>query len=552
MKGGLRRHKLESVDIIRVAGLVTPVILLLYGVPVLFEYIPGSPLLSPPLFCLLALTWLGVATWQFLRPGKTKRLIMLRLSLYYLLSGIYLLGVTGVATPLVACWILLIIASSVYFGKAGVRYGVLGFLVIVGLDIALWYSRDTTVVMYDLAVLAAVLLSGFVAISVAYAQTVDQLELKRIKAQESLQNDRIMTLVNNLADAILSTDSTGVVRVYNASSLNLLDTNDSLNGRHIDDVLPLVDGEDKPVAVSTLLDTTKGVQTFDDLWYQFQDGEKLRLEVTMSPIRNTFRKRTAIKKPVHDGYILIMRDITKAKSLEEERDEFISVVSHELRTPTTIVEGTLSNLMLLADRPGAVQKELLKENLQTAHEQTLFLARMVNDLSTLSRAERGVADDPEKIDVTQLAHKLFETYQDEAAAKGLTFNLDIAPTAGSVVVSRLYLEELLQNFITNAIKYTKEGSVTLAISVHKDDVYFAVKDTGIGMSKTDQARVFEKFYRSEDYRTRETGGTGLGLYVAAKLAKKMHTTITLSSRLNHGSTFGFSLPRIDETARRKK
>jgi len=106
------------------------------------------------------------------------------------------------------------------------------------------------------------------------------------------------------------------------------------------------------------------------------------------------------------------------------------------------------------------------------------------------------------------------------------------------------LHELLQNFITNAIKYTKEGSITLEVARKKDTIHFAVKDTGIGISKSDQAKVFNKFYRSEDYRTRETGGTGLGLYVAVKLAKKLGTEIDLSSRLNHGSTFSFTLPSI--------
>jgi signal transduction histidine kinase len=107
----------------------------------------------------------------------------------------------------------------------------------------------------------------------------------------------------------------------------------------------------------------------------------------------------------------------------------------------------------------------------------------------------------------------------------------------------LYLHELLQNFITNAIKYTREGSVTLIVRRQKDDILFEVSDTGIGISKSDQAKVFDKFYRSEDYRTRETSGTGLGLYVTHKLAKKMGTTITLKSRLNHGSHFSFTLPK---------
>jgi signal transduction histidine kinase len=170
---------------------------------------------------------------------------------------------------------------------------------------------------------------------------------------------------------------------------------------------------------------------------------------------------------------------------------------------------------------------------------------MVNDLSTLSRAERGVADAPETIEVRSLIDDLFNEYAPQAESRKLHFNLDLSPHLGQITASRLYLKELLQNFITNSIKYTKQGEITLHISRDKDSITFEVKDTGIGISKSDQAKIFHKFYRSEDYRTRETSGTGLGLYVAVKLAKKLGTKIELHSRLNHGSSFSFTLPVSD-------
>jgi two-component system phosphate regulon sensor histidine kinase PhoR len=167
---------------------------------------------------------------------------------------------------------------------------------------------------------------------------------------------------------------------------------------------------------------------------------------------------------------------------------------------------------------------------------------MVNDLSTLSRAERGVADTPEPINVRELLESLYNEYAPQAQKKKLHFNLDTTGRLGTVTTSRLYLHELLQNFITNSIKYTKTGSITLHAERTGKNIVFEVRDTGIGISKSDQAKIFDKFYRSEDYRTRETGGTGLGLYVAAKLARKLNTSIEVKSRLNHGSTFSITLP----------
>ncbi len=191
---------------------------------------------------------------------------------------------------------------------------------------------------------------------------------------------------------------------------------------------------------------------------------------------------------------------------------------------------------------GTTAPKKLASSVEAAHDQVLYLAKMVNDLSTLSRAERGVGDSQETIDVDELMNAMHRQYRKEAEAKKLHLDLDLGPKLGTVDASRLYLEELLQNFITNAIKYTREGAITLSAKRHKEGILFSVKDTGIGISRSDQAKVFEKFYRSEDYRIRETSGTGLGLYVSAKLAHKLHTKIELKSRLNHGSTFSFTLP----------
>ncbi len=351
-------------------------------------------------------------------------------------------------------------------------------------------------------------------------------------------HEQILTIVNNLADAVFSIDMKGVIRLYNAAGLNLLDTNTSIDGKHVDDVFKLEDEEGIAIKLFERIQPVK-VVTVDDSLRMRTGDDVMRLELTYAPIRASYSPGDP--SGTSQGFILIARDITRLKSLEEERDEFISVVSHELRTPVTVAEGTISNAQLMLDRHSG-DEAMLRRSLDEAHEQVIYLARMVNDLSTLSRAERGVASEIELIDVKALAHDLFNEYHPEAKKSGLHFNLELSPHLGSVSTSRLYLHELLQNFITNAIKYTPEGSVRLKISVHDKTVRFEVSDSGIGISKSDQAKVFEKFYRSEDYRTRETSGTGLGLYVTRKLAKKMDTTIELKSRLNHGSTFSFCLP----------
>jgi signal transduction histidine kinase len=531
-QGGVKIND-KTAKIIRFSLFVMPVALMFYGLIVQFGATDASHYVNDLLFYGIMTPWILLASLHFLYGGSHKAFHAVTLMLIHFFAISYILFVSGFANPFVVGWVLLCIASYSYFGRAGLFLNMLALIAAAALD----YVLHDGLAFTDVLTVLSILFVGLIAVAISQIQKVDSAELTKSRAHESLERDRILTIVNNLADAVLSTDANGIIRVYNAASLNLLDTNTGLDGRHIGEVLPLFDGDDTSVNILDAMKASKSVVVRDDITMTIAD-EVVRLEVTYSPIRSSYSERKHSES--EDGYILILRDVTKAKSLEEERDEFISVVSHELRTPITIAEGTISNVQLMMERPNIATK-VLQDAVATAHDQVIFLAKMVNDLSTLSRAERGVADAEEDIDVKALLNDLFGEYAPQAAKKGLHLNLDADAHLGNVMASRLYLQELLQNFITNSIKYTKEG--TVALSAHRKDgiITFEVKDTGIGISKADQDKVFKKFYRSEDYRTRETGGTGLGLYVAVKLAKKLGTTIKLTSRLNHGSSFSFDL-----------
>ena len=529
----------RTVQIFRFAGLFIPIILVIYGAFIQLNVLKITHTINTFGFITLSFWWLYIGILHYFVPVKSNIDACLRLAAYHLLAASYTIFVLGVSSPFTICWLLLMLASYTYFSGRGLLISMLFFIVVSVGDIAVWRQVSTSISLYDLTMVASILITALVVLDITRSQTVKKNELAQSKIQESLQRDRVLTIVNNMTDAVFSTDMDGVVRVYNAASMNLLDTNDSLNGQNIDDILKLIDKDNNKVSILNEFKNTKTVVKRDDLSYCYSDDEKIRLEITYSPIRSSFSRSK--KSQTHDGYIVIMRDVTKSKSLEEERDEFISVVSHELRTPITIAEGTISNVQMMMDHPNTTP-EMLKDAVNVAHDQIVFLANMVNDLSTLSRAERGVAGDAEYIDIRELAHKLLDKYKNEAKERKLHLDLDLQSKLGSVYVSRLYLEELLQNLITNSIKYTKKGSVTIIAKQAHGIITFAIKDTGIGISKSDQSKIFAKFYRSEDYRTRETSGTGLGLYIAAKLAHKLDTKIEFTSRLNFGSTFSISLP----------
>ena len=524
----------RTASIIHFAGFLIPIILVLYGLLIQMGGTDAQRHINGWILLVIAVGWIGLGIYQLLIVSRSRTESAVRLIAYHLLTMAYVLSVSGFAMPFICSWVVLLLASYEYFSRRGLGLSVAVLGLTATIDVAINLNNEHYIITV-IAAFVATFVIGITAVMISQAQAVDRSELDRVKNEGILQRDRIVTLVNNLADAVLSTDTEGIIQIYNAASLGLLDTNAELIGTSVDDAIKLIDPNNKPFRLARALRQAKSVVSRDDLRVTISD-ETLHLSVVYSPIRSTDSSSDHT-----DGYIVILRDITKQKSLEEERDEFISVISHELRTPITIAEGTLSNVDVMMSRSD-IPKATLQQNVTVAHEQVVFLAKMVNDLSTLSRAERGVADEPEEIDIKELIHDLYNEYAPQAEAKSLRFNLDLGSHLGSVHASRLYLKELLQNFVTNAIKYTREGDVTVSVKQSGDTLEFNVRDSGIGISRTDQKRIFEKFFRSEDYRTRETGGTGLGLYVARKLSRKLGTEIHLTSRLNHGSTFSFSLP----------
>lgn len=352
-----------------------------------------------------------------------------------------------------------------------------------------------------------------------------------------IDHERLASLIGSMADGVIALDDKLTVVTYNGAALNILDVNVSLDGRQLRDILQLYDKNEQVVDVDSLVRAATVSTTSRDLLIHYGDGSKANMYISIAPVHLGYGS-------VGDrGFVLLLRDITREKSLEEERDEFISVVSHELRTPVAIAEGNISNALFMTHQ--GISLASVQEALEIAHQQVLFLAGMINDLSTLSRAERGALNvDVEPVNAHSLVDDLVKTHALQAGKKALALRVDLDPSLETVYTGKLYLHEILQNFITNAIKYTQVGSVVISAKPAQNGVVFAVSDTGIGISRADKERVFDRFFRSEDYRTRATNGTGLGLYVTMKLARLLRAEITVESELDHGAVFTIYVPNL--------
>jgi signal transduction histidine kinase len=306
-----------------------------------------------------------------------------------------------------------------------------------------------------------------------------------------------------------------------------------MTGRSLSEVLPLHDKRGRKFDLLAAVSPGSNLLQRQDLLYRAADGSLMTLDITVTPVRTNSDDQAG-------GYLIMLKDISKEKSFNEQRDEFIAVISHELRTPLAILEANLSTTLLPGFSKVEPKARLL---LEQSHKNVVFLSELIENLATISRAERDdLAVDLELVSAAELATDLARDYRYQAEARHLQLKLEIGKDVGSIVTDPARLREILQNLLTNSIKYTATGSVTLAVSRVAGATEFLVKDTGIGISATDKAQIFNKFYRSEDYRTRQTGGTGLGLYLCQKLADRLDIELTFQSRLNHGSVFKVSVP----------
>ena len=363
------------------------------------------------------------------------------------------------------------------------------------------------------------------------------MKLKPIRKKEIDPDQRVITLFNSMNDPAMEVDSEGVIKLYNGALLALLNTNQSLAGLKIDDVVELFTQGKTKVLFSELVGDGKSAVNRDDLLTGNESIGEINLSLSISPIRVSNVGTTTTT-----GFIIVLRDITAQRAMDEERDEFIAVASHELRTPIAIAEANLSTVML----PGYTKLDAKASGLiDIAHDNLVYLGELIRDMTSLAMAQRiDLPIELTLVNISKMLNKLRQDYHEEATNNGLKLVVKSTPGHSvSVLTAEEETREILQNFISNAIKYTDKGTVTLSVEREgSDGIRIDVTDTGHGISSIDKRHLFDKFFRSEDTRIRKTSGTGLGLYIAKKLTARLEGKIELTSKLNSGSTFTLLLP----------
>ncbi len=278
------------------------------------------------------------------------------------------------------------------------------------------------------------------------------------------------------------------------------------------------------------------------------EGQTVRRELVLQP-RGAGKRITValVATPMRDpggaimGAVSVVRDVTEQKMMERLRDDFLTMASHELKTPVTAIKGyaqlALTRLQANGDRAR------LHRALETIDAQAARISHLVEELLDASRIQEGHLDlRPVSFDLVALAQRCIEHVQQ--GATGHRFVLD-APAALHGYWDELRIEQVLQNLLENAVKYTPTGGViTTTIAVLDTMVHVTVRDTGVGISAEKQLRVFEPWFQAHTDSIGDYGGMGLGLSICKEIVQRHGGRIWVESEESRGSLFGFSLPLV--------
>ncbi|MCP1191348.1 cell wall metabolism sensor histidine kinase WalK [Priestia flexa] len=357
------------------------------------------------------------------------------------------------------------------------------------------------------------------------ALTFNNLTRKLQEAQATTEGERrkLSSVLAHMTDGVIATDRKGRVILINDPAASMLNVSRET-------VLS------EPIVTLLGLDET---HTFESLLAN-QDSLILDFSTKTEPfiLRATV---SAIQKETGfiNGIIIVLHDITEQEKIDQDRREFVANVSHELRTPLTTMRSYLDALA-----EGAWQdKEIAPSFLHVTQTETERMIRLVNDLLQLSKLDSEdyrFSRDP--VNFVNFYHYIIDRFE-MTIEQGITFVRELPDEAIYVAVDQDKITQVLDNIISNAIKYSPEGgTITFSIEQHTHEIVVSIKDQGMGIPKSNLSKIFERFYRVDKARTRKLGGTGLGLAIAKEIIEAHDGRIWAESKEGVGTSIYFTLP----------
>lgn len=376
----------------------------------------------------------------------------------------------------------------------------------------------------------------------------------------------LASIVETSEDAILGKTLEGIITRWNGGAERLYGYSaEEVLGKSVSILIP-PDRKDELSAFLARIKAGDAIKNYETVRLR-KDGTPREVSVSISPIRDARGRITGASTIAHNITQLkeMIRELERKNSellqeryklttlnldLEEAnrvRSQFLATMSHELRTPLASIVGFSE--ILLEDSIAASWDQQQRDNLKRILKNSEHLLNLINDVLDISKIEAGRIElDFSQVDIKELLVSVIEETRSLAHGRHLVLRTEVEEGIDYLETNPTKLHQILLNLVSNAIKFTEQGSVTLSATrvLYPEQgiayIAFAVKDTGIGMPQEIHGRIFEAFYQADGSYTRKVGGTGLGLSIVSKLTTFLGGTITVESIPGQGSTFTVLLP----------
>ena len=361
------------------------------------------------------------------------------------------------------------------------------------------------------------------------ANTINELAIKVKDAQESTESERqrLDGILRHMTDGVIGTDHRGKVLLVNDRALYLLNLRE--DQAHGQSILKLLGIEDQ--------------FKLTDLFRKEQEILMVQEDAEQSIYKGEF---SIIKRDSGfiSGLVCVLTDVTEQQKTEQERRDFVSNVSHELRTPLTSIKSYSEALA-----EGAWQDESIAPHfLEVIESESNRMIRMISNLLDLSKIDGGqIVLNKDYVDLKRVLNFILDrlefTVANDPDGENYQIVREFTPRDIYADIDQDRMTQVIDNLLNNAIKYSPDGgTVTVRLSEEQGYVKVSVIDEGLGISKSDAERLFERFYRVDKARSREQGGSGLGLAISKEVIELHGGQIWVESVEGKGSNFSFTLP----------
>ena len=360
----------------------------------------------------------------------------------------------------------------------------------------------------------------------AFEQMKNELTVREERIVENSQ--RLEAVLSSMIEGVIAIEPNGQVMLANGAACEMLSlTRPEIVRKKLFETIRIPE-------LQTSIEQTQELRTFSETEFN-TIGE---------PLKTLSARVSVLADEKRPGVVVVIHDVTALRKLETMRRDFAANVSHELKTPLAAIKAYSETL-----RMGAINDQ--EKNLEFV-KQIEFHAELLNqqiqDLLQLAKVESGEsAFSISDVRLNQVCQSAVEQFSILAKESGLDLILDLADPEPIARADNAAVETMVKNLVVNAMHYTLEGgSVTLSTAKstgeNGEEVIIRVSDTGIGIAKEQQNRVFERFYRVDKSRARDKGGTGLGLAIVKHLSQSFGGSVNLESQLGKGSQFEIRLP----------